>query len=205
VGKTVNFSDRYGGNTAITIKSAGTSDTIFNDLVGKPIESKNGTYVFVTFSHFQSRTLSPHDELEVKGSDGLLYPTDLSDGPDSGAALAGFGNSDPNHFTEAFDLPTNAADGAVLIVHEDGTDRDFCRGSRRQPPRSRSAAVPSAWAPMRASLGRISAKPGARFITEVRCTPTSPTRRNARIKGNGCISNRRVPGIQTFVERPSRR
>ena len=54
-------------------------------------------------------------------------------GPDSGAAIAGFDDVDPNHFTEAFDLPKDAAKGAVLIVHERGTDRDMLGSETARP------------------------------------------------------------------------
>ena len=119
----MSFDDAY-GRTTITVESAGTSETVFKDLTGEPIQSKNGTFVFVTFSKFDSPILGPDSLLELKGADGMLYGPDLSNGPDSGAAMAGFGETDPNHFTEAFDLPKEAASGAVLIVHERGTHRE---------------------------------------------------------------------------------
>jgi hypothetical protein len=79
--------------------------------------------------------VGPGDITEVKGSDGLLYESRLSDGPDSGQATYDPSSIDPNHFTEAFDLPKNAAKGAVLIVHENGIERDaFDTGGREPPP-----------------------------------------------------------------------
>jgi hypothetical protein len=121
VNKTVTFTDNY-GPTTITVASAGTSDSIFKDLYGKPIPAKLGTFVYVTFSHFtQPQQLGPNDVLVVRGGDGKLYQSSLSDGPDSGAQYSDT-PPDPNHFTEAFDLPKSATGGAVLIVHENGTD-----------------------------------------------------------------------------------
>jgi hypothetical protein len=47
--------------------------------------------------------------------------------------MSGFVNTDPNHFTEAFDLPKSAAKGAVLIVHEGGTDRESLGSETGRP------------------------------------------------------------------------
>jgi len=124
VGKTVSFTDNY-GKTTVGVESAGTSDTIFKDLFGKPNRSENGVFVFVTLDRFDSPVLGADELLAVKGSDGKLYESSLSDGPDSGGALVDPDSVDPNHFTEAFDLPEDAATGAVLIVHEDGLDQDI--------------------------------------------------------------------------------
>jgi hypothetical protein len=123
VNKTVSFSDRY-GQVEISVESAGTSDSVFKGFDGTPDKSRNGTFVFVTFNKFKinANYFTPGDLIEVKGSDGLLYLSRLSDGPDSGAATFDSSSVDPNHFTEAFDLPTSAAKGAVLIVHENGFD-----------------------------------------------------------------------------------
>jgi hypothetical protein len=132
VHKTVSFTDHYGATT-IGIESAGTSETIFKDLYGKPIESDNGTFVFVTFSKFDSPVLTAGDLLEVKGSNNLLYGSRLTNGPDSGGARSGYEDVDPNHFTEAFDLPKDAARGAVLIIHEGGTDRESLGSGAARP------------------------------------------------------------------------
>jgi hypothetical protein len=134
VNKEVSFTDRY-GKVAITVASAGTSDAIFKGFDGQPDKSKNGVFVFVTFDKFAVNLVGPADMTELKGSDGLLYESTLSDGPDSGQATFDPKSVDPNHFTEAFDLPKNAAKGAVLIVHENGTERDaFEIGGRTPPP-----------------------------------------------------------------------
>ena len=106
-------------------------------LDGTPDTPRKGEFVFVTLDKFESPILTPGDVLEVKGSDGLLYSSSSSNGPDSGMALWDSSAIDPNHFTEAFDLPKNAAKGAVLIVHENGTERDALDESSlvgRRPP-----------------------------------------------------------------------
>jgi hypothetical protein len=133
VGKTVSFTDRYGRET-VSIESAGTTDRIFKDLAGQPYEPREGVFVFVTLNKFQSAVLDAGELLELRGSDGRLYASRLSNGPDSGGAMSGFVETDPNHFTEAFDVPKEAAKGAVLIVHENGTDRSDWGSSPRPVP-----------------------------------------------------------------------
>ncbi len=121
--------------STVTVDSAGTSDTFVNNVDGSTEKAQLGTFVFVTFSKFDDRYLDPDQMLEVKGSDGLLYDSTLATGPDLGGAPAN-GHDGPNHFTEGFDLPKNAAKGAVLIVHANGIDRD-ADGSHspgREPP-----------------------------------------------------------------------
>jgi hypothetical protein len=133
VNKEVSFTDRYGHET-VSIASAGTTDKIFKDLAGQPYTPRDGVFVFVTLDKFQSPILGADELLELKGSDGKLYASRLSDGPDSGGAMSGFDKADPNHFTEAFDVPKDAAKGAVLIVHENGTDRSDWGSAPRDVP-----------------------------------------------------------------------
>jgi hypothetical protein len=98
VGKTVSFTDRYGRET-VSIESAGTTDKIFEDFAGQPYKPRQGVFVFVTLDKFQSPILGADELLEQKGSDGKLYASRLSNGPDSGGAMSGFVETDPNHFT----------------------------------------------------------------------------------------------------------
>jgi hypothetical protein len=133
VNRTVSFTDRYGKET-VSIESAGTTDTIFKDLAGQPYTPREGVFVFVTLNKFESKILDAGELLELKGSDGKLYASRLTNGPESGGAMSGFVEADPNHFTEAFDVPKDAAKGAVLIVHENGTDRTEFGSSPRPVP-----------------------------------------------------------------------
>jgi hypothetical protein len=135
VNRTVSFRDHY-GQVTVTVASAGVSETVFKEIDGTPDRARRGAFVFVTFSRFQLPAVESVDEmLELKGGDGNLYTSRLSDGPDSGGALVG--DVDPNHFTEAFDLPKGATKGAVLIVHANGNGRDAEQSDlivRRPPP-----------------------------------------------------------------------
>jgi hypothetical protein len=121
VNKTVSFVESYTGRTTVTVESAGTADSL-SSLSSKPDGGK--TFLFVTLSKFESKLLGPDDLLEVKASDGKLYSSAFSNGPDSGAALVDKDAIDPNHFSEVFEVPKGATKGAVLIVHERGIDRD---------------------------------------------------------------------------------
>ena len=111
VNQTVSFQESA-GTTTITVVSARVSNTSpWMGLSGEPITA-DGIFVIVSLTFDSPWTAS--QLLEVKGGDGKLYGPRYSDNPQT---LRGAAKKDPNHFTEVFDLPREAANGAVLEIH----------------------------------------------------------------------------------------
>ena len=125
VNQTVSFQESA-GTTTITVVSARVSNTSpWMGLSGEPITA-DGIFVIVSLTFDSPWTAS--QLLEVKGGDGKLYGPRYSDNPQT---LRGAAKKDPNHFTEVFDLPREAANGAVLEIH---IGRNYDRDPLGEPP-----------------------------------------------------------------------
>jgi alpha-tubulin suppressor-like RCC1 family protein len=168
INKTVSFQDSA-GTTTITVMSARVSDTgPWLNLSGEPVKA-DGVFVIVGFTFDSPWTAS--QLLEVKGGDGKLYGPKYSDNPQT---LRGAAKKDPNHFTEVFDIPREAANGAVLEIHIGQNYRD----PLGEPP-TVGRTVPRGYAAQEVDLGLGS---GVTGTTPTAVNATVPTQAVAATK-----------------------
>jgi hypothetical protein len=123
VNASVTFDD-VAGRTVVNVNTAGTarkSPKSFRIIPGDEdlVASQKGIFVVVNL-HFES-ALPSDTVLELMGGDKKLYGWTYTNEPGARPAPD---KSDPHRFTIIFDVPPEAAHGALLLVHEHSSEID---------------------------------------------------------------------------------